>query len=960
MTLVLILFVLSFPAYAVMSSQSSSPMPQSLRLEKVQSYLSDDTGDESFIQRAYSVGSKTDVLPPLKDSYMDMSGSQKSMDRLNNPKTCSAPHLNNKLVPGMAGSQEEIARTPPGKANEGDDLLMEMNFRLGKCNKVDTQGYLDMRPRSASGGSRDLPCASRSSSVAQYERTRTGSFGTKESRLNFFRRFKGNSFAEGKTDAHRPRTATIAQESLRPRTSSLGSSDMRPRSSSQVAGGMGKLRDFLKLSKESSSNHGSQDSLKRQSKGKRTSQESLNEYLDMNPKTAPSPSQALEATFFAAEKPLAKPPVTKVNSAPQRERKLSSEDSAYFNIETPSDVRSVQTHKRNTSGGRIPNDGSSAKLNSVNAGAKRSSAATYSADTDQYISIEYGEKKDKKDTADKKSVKSERPSSLVDTDDSYVLYNPADDTGSSVGVHPGSHVGLQKVSSPIAETGSGFHAGGAGPHAGHTSSVKDRSKKQKMAAIAEIRTSTAQEEETAGNSRHTARPRLDSAKSRTKPLPYPYPVQADEPKSSISSNTLTGTAPSVQPPQTSTSSQSTPAAKPPIAQFSDYMEMSSSDAAAKSPRTTTPSSKEVKSARTSTSGDYMEMPGKGKCEVKGTTQKVPAVSHKAKTALPSSSSPPVTSNQPVSKGISHVTQHTGNTAGSVSTARSSKLGINKAAIHAGSSASSGEGDYMMLSGSTSATGSSQAKRSPPPATSIASRLSTSGGAKLPGSSPSPALATSAMLNPAIPESPVSPQPNKSTDIPLRIQTNPCSPGPSQASPKTPVFFTPSDSPTSETGAAKPSVNPTSGRTVAPQRKRFSIGSSPEPPSTGSSGLVRIAPLGTRGGSSPSLSSLAPGQVSPRVGFPLKGSNSQTLLGELQASNTSLNDDEQQLNYATLDLHTAKPETPKSTEDNTRTLAAPASGCDLTLEYAEIDFKRSQELRQVTGSVPKSTPKPFDI
>ena len=144
-----------------------------------------------------------------------------------------------------------------------------------------------MRPRTSSGGRVDM-MRPRTSSFGQDYRKRTSSFGGRNEGAPSVHRTSSMS-RHGHSEPHRPRTSTICQDSFRPRTSSFGTptSEMRPRSSSYGhQHRYRKQRTLLQESRQHSSRHSSQDSLKRSGNASRTSQESLKsstsmEYMDM-------------------------------------------------------------------------------------------------------------------------------------------------------------------------------------------------------------------------------------------------------------------------------------------------------------------------------------------------------------------------------------------------------------------------------------------------------------------------------------------------------------------------------------------------------------------------------------------------------------------------------------------------------------------------------------------------------
>jgi hypothetical protein len=208
----------------------------------------------------------------LKDSYLDM------QVNATDKKSSSTPHLTDK--------QEE---SHDSRSNRDlPDLFMEMDFnRDGSQDELrprtsSTGSSKDFRSRTSSTGSKEF--RSRTSSFGFGEnRQRTASWGKKDKKEKISRLASLVPWSSDRHgDGHRPRTATICQDSLRPRTSSFGSADMRPRSSSQ---GNARFKERFKNIKAS------QESLKR----KVTSTESVSsttssDYLDMHPKPGSSPS----------------------------------------------------------------------------------------------------------------------------------------------------------------------------------------------------------------------------------------------------------------------------------------------------------------------------------------------------------------------------------------------------------------------------------------------------------------------------------------------------------------------------------------------------------------------------------------------------------------------------------------------------------------------------------------------
>lgn len=230
-----------------LTERSSFP----LRPDNVPCYVRDE-GAEEFPKRAYSVGSKPVpvVNKPLNSSYIDMSG--KSNAKKEAEKSSSAPHLND---------DDE-------KKRELSDLFMELDFNRSKRD-VNPKGTNEFRGRASSGGSREL-------------RMKAMSFGAKEAIQRFSLFSKTKPSAAQHSDARRPRTSTICQESLRPRTSSFGPSDQRPRSSS---GGNACFVDVMSRPLQVGGEPSSQDSLRRH--GKRSSQERVKSgqsdaYMNMN------------------------------------------------------------------------------------------------------------------------------------------------------------------------------------------------------------------------------------------------------------------------------------------------------------------------------------------------------------------------------------------------------------------------------------------------------------------------------------------------------------------------------------------------------------------------------------------------------------------------------------------------------------------------------------------------------
>lgn len=436
-----------------------------LRPDKAYSYLSEDVVSDEFPKRAYSVGSKPVAFRAklLKQSYVEMhsggssgTGSHGSIEKVAQ-KCSSAPHLPDPCLDPRTRRQSHEVRSAStwGGVRKEDtpELFMEFDFVRQHYDGVTGAGG-DFRPRTSSGGPRELRLRASSFGHEMPLRQRLGSASTAKAMVR--------TTSIGKQDYHRNRTSTICQETLHPRTSSFGHGDMRPRSSSYS-----NTRQ-QKVSRENS-RHSSQESLKALSK--KTSQESVNssasiDYLEMSASLSRSPSRALEATFKSP------------NSGKYSEKTLRFSSDEYMAMEAaPAEApptRSVVHHqslerpsKRRAKGRRKPTSmmkssgSSSDSLSSQSRGSSSSDTTSKVTSSGgkgsdgEYVDINYSKAIASRVSPDgvvsgsgrRRTNSSLRPPhSGASHDDSYVAYSPGSTTRNSAAQRP---LVLEKVASVV-------------------------------------------------------------------------------------------------------------------------------------------------------------------------------------------------------------------------------------------------------------------------------------------------------------------------------------------------------------------------------------------------------------------------------------------------------------------------------------------------------------------------------
>ena len=267
------------------SSSGQSPLslpPEPMKMDKVLSYLQDDPSLESFPKRAYSLGSRAQIVArsvPKNQSYMEMVARQGPLDKAEG-KSSSAPHLT------AAQSKQQSSRSHSSRG-------------------------------SSASGSRDQSQESIPGKVKTEEQEKPGVIPGKDNPDLFMEMDFTRPRTASDSHGYRPRTGSFSSREMRPRSSSHGhrsnlKANLKSQSSSR-ASSQGEIsrkssKESLSRSQESSLK-GSRDSLKKTSHESLSKVSQNSDYLDMSPRLSTSPS-ALMAKALKKEKMHTKPSVT--------------------------------------------------------------------------------------------------------------------------------------------------------------------------------------------------------------------------------------------------------------------------------------------------------------------------------------------------------------------------------------------------------------------------------------------------------------------------------------------------------------------------------------------------------------------------------------------------------------------------------------------------------------------------